>query len=89
MEIIVAPTGAKCYERNFVNILDINVGPLFHRLSVRSDKIAAGIWVSGWTYWEVGLSSSGIRMATLDWCVVKTRHLAAVFISNAIRQRKL
>ena len=85
VEIVVAPTGTENCERDFVDVLGVNVGLLLHSLSVCSNEDTIGIWVTGWAYWEVGLSSDGVPMAVLNRCVIETCNLATS-ISNLVRQ---
>ena len=85
VKIVVAPTGTEDCKRNFVDVLGINVGLLLHSLSVCRNEDTAGIWMTGWAYWEVGLSSDGVLIAILYRCVAETCHLTAS-ISNVVRQ---
>lgn len=85
MEIIVLPACAENYKRDFVNFLGVNVGLLLHTLPVCDNEGRAIVWMAGWPYWEVGLSSGAVAMAFLDGCVIETRNLT-LLISKVLRQ---
>lgn len=75
MKIVVAPTITEDFKWNLVDGFGVNVGLLLHSLSVCGNEDTAGIWVTSWAYWEVGLSPNGVPMAILYRRVIETCHL--------------